>query len=93
MTGAGAWRRAGVPGGWALIVASAVELVAREVARRAPVEMIGGWRPGLPALVLTAAAGGALVLASRPAAGRRAWHRTAPALFAVLFTTGVAYQL
>ena len=65
--------------GWIIIGFAAFELCAREVARRSLLEAGSVW------IVLAAIAGGLV------ASGLKRW--TAPVLFAVLFTAGVALQL
>ena len=65
--------------GWIIIGCAAFELCAREVARRSLLEASNRW------IVLAALAGGLI------ASGLKRW--TAPMLFAVLFTAGVALQL
>jgi hypothetical protein len=77
--------------GWAIVAAAALELCAREVARRRvlPAALGGDWSN--VALALTATVAGTLVFAIAPRT-RRGRFRTL-LLFAVLFTAGVAAQL
>ncbi|MGH9372949.1 MAG: hypothetical protein ACRD15_15605, partial [Vicinamibacterales bacterium] len=78
--------------GWLTIVAAAVELTLREVARKPflPAWLGGAW--SAPTLVASAAAAATIVflLAARP---RRGLARGAPLVFAVLFCAGVSAQL
>ena len=77
-------------GCWFALALLAVELCAREVARRSPLETLAGWRPELSGLAVSAV----LITMVGLAVSRRTSPRQRGALlFAGLFALGVAAQL
>jgi hypothetical protein len=77
--------------GWTSIALAALELTAREVARRSLFpSLLGGWSSS--GLVLVAAVAAAVVFWTAPKP-RRGAGSGAPLLFAVIFTAGVAAQI